>query len=40
MHEFLFKNENSIARAMDTYQFDLMAEQILNSEWSVVKREN
>jgi hypothetical protein len=40
MREYLFLNEDGIAPVLDTFEFDLIAEQILRSDWSVLKRED
>jgi hypothetical protein len=40
MRNFLFSNEDRIAKAMDTYQFDLMSEQILRGDWTVMQQKD
>ena len=40
MRNYLFSNEDDIAQAMDTFEFDLIAEQILRSNWAVLKKAN
>lgn len=39
MHDYLFLNEEKAAPVMDTYEFDLIAEQIVYGEWNIIKCE-
>lgn len=36
MHKFLFENESEYGNYLDSFYFDLMSEQILNSDWNNV----
>ena len=40
MREYLFAHEDEVCLAMDTFEYDMMSEQILRSNWSVLQREN